>query len=161
MSNSSDVPLKWDLFVTSGIPTVTSGPPPGEKRRFFSPISSTLIYGERDAVLVDTFMTVNQNDVLVDWVRASGKNLTTIYITHGHGDHWFGIGALLERFPSARAVASRAVVCMMKEQPPEMLKTWWESRLPGQIPERVVIAEELDGDVITICDRSAHGHMLW
>jgi glyoxylase-like metal-dependent hydrolase (beta-lactamase superfamily II) len=110
---------------------------------------------------VDTFMTVNQNDVLVDWVRASGKNLTTIYITHGHGDHWFGIGALLERFPSARAVASRAVVCMMKEQTPEMLKTWWESRLPGQIPERVVIAEELDGDVITICDRSAHGHMLW
>jgi glyoxylase-like metal-dependent hydrolase (beta-lactamase superfamily II) len=42
-------------------------------------------------------MTVNQNEVLVDWVRASGKNLTTIYVTHGHGDHWFGIGAL--RFP--------------------------------------------------------------
>jgi len=61
--------LKWELFVTSGIPTVTSNPPPGEKQRFFSPIFSTLIYGERDAVLVDTFMTVNQNDVLVDWVR--------------------------------------------------------------------------------------------
>ena len=82
---SSDVPLKWDLFVTSGIPTATSNPPPGEKRRFFSPISSTLIYGKRDAVLVDTFMTVNQNDVLVDWVKGRGKNLTTIYITHGHG----------------------------------------------------------------------------
>ncbi len=150
MSSSSNSPLKWDLFVTSGIPTVTSGPPPGEKRRFFSPISSTLIYGARDAVLVDTFMTVNQNDVLVDWVRASGKNLTTIYITHGHGDHWFGIAALLERFPGARAVASRAVVEMMKEQTPEMLKTWWESRLPGQIPERVVIAEEMVGDVIKL-----------
>lgn len=96
---SSRAPLKWDLFVTSGIPTVTGNPPPGEKRRFFSPISSTLIYGERDAVLVDTFMTVDQNEVLADWVKASGKNLTTVYITHGHGDHWFGIGALLDQFP--------------------------------------------------------------
>jgi len=47
-------------------------------------------------------MTVIQNDGLVDWVRASGKNLTTIYITHGHRDHWFGIGEPLESFPGAR-----------------------------------------------------------
>ncbi len=147
---SRDAPLKWDLFVTTGIPTVTKNPPPGEKQRFFSPISSTLIYGKRDAVLVDTFMTVNQNDVLVDWVKGSGKNLTTIYITHGHGDHWFGIGALLERFPGARAVASPAVVKMMKEQSPEVLKSWWRDRLPGQIPERLVTAEDLAGNVIKL-----------
>jgi len=127
-----------------GRPTVTGNPPPGEKRRFFSPISSTLIHGQRDAALVDTFMTVNQNDVLVDWVKASGKNLTTIYIPHGHGDHWFGIGALLERFPSARAVASPAVVNMMKEQTPEKLKLWRQEQFPGRIPEKMVIAEELD-----------------
>ncbi len=147
---SVDAPLKWDLFVTSGVPTATKNPPPGEKRRFFSPISSTLIYGKRDAVLVDTFMTVDQNDVLVDWVKGSGKNLTAIYITHGHGDHWFGIGGLLERFPGARAVASPAVVRMMKEQPPEVLRSWWHERLPGQIPERLVIAEELAGNVIKL-----------
>ena len=150
MTERSDAPLKWDLFVTSGIPTVTPNPPPGEKRRFFSPISSTLIHGQRDAVLVDTFMTVDQNDALVDWVKGSGKNLTTIYITHGHGDHWFGIGALLERFPGARAPASPAVVKMMKDQSPEVLKSWWNARLPGQIPERVVIAEELAGNVIAL-----------
>ena len=71
-------------------------------------------------------------------------------LTHGHGDHWFGIGALLERFRGARAVASRAVVKMMKEQSPEVLKSWWHARLPGQIPERVVIAEELGGNVIKL-----------
>ena len=54
----------------------------------FQAIASTLIYGKQDAVLVDAFMTVKQADALVDWVAASGKNLTTIYITHGHGDHW-------------------------------------------------------------------------
>src|ERR1017187_3216272 len=143
-------PLKWSSFLTSGVPTVTPNPPPGEKRRFFSPISSTLIYGERDAVLVDTFMTVDQNDALVDWVRASGKNLTTIYITHGHGDHWFGIGALLERFPRARAVASRGVVAMMNERPLDALSAWWNKLLPGKIPERVVTAEQLAGSVIEL-----------
>jgi hypothetical protein len=73
--------LKWDLLLTSGIPTVTPDPPPGEKRRFFSPISSTLIYGKRDVVLVDTFMAVDQNDVLPDWISGSAKDLTTIYVT--------------------------------------------------------------------------------
>jgi glyoxylase-like metal-dependent hydrolase (beta-lactamase superfamily II) len=79
-------------------------------------------------------MTVNQNDVLVDWVKASGRNLTTIYVIHGHGDHWFGIGALLERFLCARAIASPAVVNMMKEQTPEVLKTWWSRGSQGRFP---------------------------
>jgi len=59
-------------------------------------------------------MTVKQADALVDWVAASGKNMTTIYIIHGHGDHWFGIGTLLERFPNARAVATPNVVRVMR-----------------------------------------------
>jgi len=61
----------------------------------WSPSASTLIYGERDAVLVDTFITVEQAEALVEWVRTSGKKLTKIYITHGHADHFLGLGALL------------------------------------------------------------------
>jgi hypothetical protein len=70
--------------------------------------------------------------ILYKKIEDGGKNLTTIYITHGHGDHWFGIGALLERFPGARAVASPDVVKIMKEQSPEALKAWWETRMPGR-----------------------------
>ena len=62
------------------------------------------------AVLVDAFLMVNQANALADWVAARGTNLTTIYITHGHGDHWFGVGTLLERFPKARTVATRNAV---------------------------------------------------
>jgi glyoxylase-like metal-dependent hydrolase (beta-lactamase superfamily II) len=117
----------------------------------FQAIASTLIYGKRDAVLVDTFMTVKQADALVDWVAASGKNLTTIYITHGHGDHWFGTGALLERFPNARAVAMPDVVRVMHQQAsPEFLEKFWKAGFPGQIPDRLVIAEELKGNVIDL-----------
>src|SRR2546426_5591321 len=108
--------LNWDVFVTPGIPTVTSDLPPGTKQQMWSPISSTLIYGKRDAVLVDAFITVEQADALVDWVAASGKNLTRIYATHGHGDHFLGIGAVLDRFPNARAVATLDVVKLMRRQ---------------------------------------------
>jgi glyoxylase-like metal-dependent hydrolase (beta-lactamase superfamily II) len=85
-----------DVFITPGIPVVTSTPAPNTKETFWHPISTTLIYGKRDAVLIDTFITIKQSNDLVKWVAASGKNLTTTYITHGHGDHWFGIGALLD-----------------------------------------------------------------
>src|SRR4026209_2329527 len=66
--------------------------------------TSTLVYGAHDAVLVDTFTSVGQNADLVEWVRSFDRDLTWIYVTHGHGDHFFGIGQLLEAFPAARAV---------------------------------------------------------
>jgi glyoxylase-like metal-dependent hydrolase (beta-lactamase superfamily II) len=147
-----DIPLNWDVFVTPGISqNVTSDLPPGTERWRWSPISVTLIYGQRDAVLVDAFITDEQAHALVDWVAASGKNLTTIYITHGHGDHFFGIGALLDRFPKARAVATPDVVKVMHQQAsPEVVANFWSVRFPGQIPGRLVIAEALKGNVIDL-----------
>ena len=90
--------LRWDVFLAPSIAAITSDLPPGEKQRPWPPISSTLISGERDAVLVDTPITIEQARALANWVAASGKNLTTIYATHGHGDHFFGTSTVLERF---------------------------------------------------------------
>jgi len=147
---SENVLLNWDVFVTPGIPIVTRDLPPGVREAYFQAMASTLIYGIRDAVLVDAFMTVKQANALADWVAAKGKNLTTIYITHGHGDHWFGIGTLLERFPNARAVAMPNVVKVMRQQAsPEGLKIW-KAAFPDQIPNRLVIAEELKGNAIDL-----------
>jgi glyoxylase-like metal-dependent hydrolase (beta-lactamase superfamily II) len=147
---SENALLNWDVFVTPGIPIVARDLPPGLREAYFQAMASTLIYGIRDAVLVDAFMTVKQANALADWVAAKGKNLTTIYITHGHGDHWFGIGTILERFPNARAVATSNVVKLMRRHAsPEGLKTW-KASLPDQIPDRLVIAEELKGNVIDL-----------
>jgi glyoxylase-like metal-dependent hydrolase (beta-lactamase superfamily II) len=144
-------PLNWDVLVTPGIPIATSDLPPGTNQAMFQAIASTLIYGKQDAVLVDAFMTVKQADVLADWVVASGKNLTAIYITHGHGDHWFGIGALLERFPNASAVTTPEVVKVMRQHAsPELLERVWKAGFPDQIPDRLVIAEELKGNIINL-----------
>ena len=152
---SGNVLLNWDVFVTPGLPIDARDLPPGVTAANFQAMASTLIYGKRDAVLVDTFMTVKQASALADWIAAKGKNLTTIYITHGHGDHWFGTGTLLERFPSARAVATPNVVKYMRQRcSPEALNIW-KTSLPNQIPERLVIAEELQGNVIDL-----EGHEL-
>src|SRR5258708_5270725 len=85
--------LRWDVFLAPSIPAITNDLPPGEKQRPWPPISSTLISGERDAVLVDAPITIEQARALTNWVAARGKNLTTIYATHGHGDHFFGATA--------------------------------------------------------------------
>ena len=142
--------LKWDVFVTKR-EGLSRDLPPGKEQWMWVPTSATLIYGQRDAVLVDAFLTIEQAHALVDWVAASGKNLTTIYVTHGHGDHFFGIGTLLDRFPNARAVATPGVVKVMRQQAsPEFVASFWNARFPGQIPERLVIAEELERNVIDL-----------
>ena len=52
--------------------------------------TTTLIYGEQEALLVDTFLSDAQTAELADWIAATGKRLSTIYITHAHPDHFFG-----------------------------------------------------------------------
>ena len=141
--------LRWDVFLAASIPAITSDLPPGEKQRPWPPISSTLISGERDAVLVDTPITVEQARALANWIAARAKNLTTIYATHGHGDHFFGANTVLDRFPGARFVARPEVIKIMRQQAsPESLATFWNPRFPGQISSQLAIAEELSGNVI-------------
>lgn len=140
--------LKWDVFVAKR-QGLTRDLPPGKEEWMWVPGSATLIYGEKDAVLVDTLLTIEQAKALVEWVAAHDKNVTTIYVTHGHGDHFFGLGAVLDRFPNARAVATPDVVKVMRRQAsPEYVASFWKARYPGQIPERLAIAEELKESVI-------------
>src|SRR5437660_4545481 len=106
--------LHWGVFVTPGIPYESLDLPPGTQQRMWSPMAATLIYGERDAVLVDAFMTIEQAHALGEWVEAHDKHLTTIYATHGNGDHFLGASTVIQLFPSARLVASLDVGKMMR-----------------------------------------------
>ena len=142
--------------MTPAVATVHDDLPPGETARMWSPISSILIYSERDAILVDTPTTTAQATALADWVEKSGKNLRTIYTTHGHGDHFFGNGILLERFPGAKAVATPKVIEVMRKQmSPQVMAGLWNKRFPGLIPENIVLPEQLKGDTLSL-----EGHEL-
>lgn len=151
MPENPKATFAWDVFVTPGIPIVTPDRPPGIRETYFQATAATLIYGVKDAVLVDAFMTVKQANALADWVASKDKNLTTIYITHGHGDHWFGVGTLLERFPNAKVVATPDTVKEMRQNAsPQALDGAWKVAFPGQIPDKLVIAEELKGSVVDL-----------
>ncbi len=142
--------LHWEVF-TSKRPGLVRDLPPGNESLAWVANSSTLICGERDAVLVDTFLTIEQSGRLVDWVAASGRNLTTIYITHGHADHFFGIAALLEHFPCARAVAAPAVVRAMRASVShDAVDGRWRRLFPGQIADLWPVAEALADDSLTL-----------
>ena len=137
--------LGYRVF-TATRPGLTPDIPAGYESLAWVANSATLIYGARDAVLVDTFLTIDQSVQLADEVAASGKNLTYVYITHGHGDHFFGLGALEERFPNVRAVATAAVIDHIAGQlEPDMLDGFWRQRFPGQIPDDPSVPEPLDG----------------
>ena len=140
----TDVPsqLTWDVYVTAEEPIVTDDLPPGATERRWPPISATLISAGRDAVLVDPLMTAAQARGLGDWIAASGKNLTAVFVTHGHGDHWFGLSVILDRFPGSRAFAVPGVVEKMRRgSNPEYLAAFWNPRLPGKIADRIVLAD--------------------
>ena len=139
--------LSYAVHVAPSLPTTVTDLPPDLDRRVWSPISATLITGERDAVLADAVMTAGQAAELADWIVAAGKNLTTVCVTHGHGDHWFGLGMILERFPDAKAVAIPSVARKIASQiGSDFVETFWKRRFPGQIPENLVGVEELEGD---------------
>src|SRR6201987_3685645 len=140
--------LNWKLL-TKKRGRGSQGLPPGKEDLSWVTNTVTLIDGERDAILVDAFLSVEHSKELVDWIVESGKNLTAIYITHAHGDHFLGLKLLLDRFPNARAFATASVVAGMQHQmSSEFISSFWEPRFPGQVPSQLVVPEILVGDTL-------------
>lgn len=130
--------LCYETFVS---PSILAQPiRAGDKPFYWSPITSTLLYGNKYAILVDTAITVQQNTNLADWAEArlcsKGIKLTAIYITHGHADHFLGINILQARFPGVRIVATKGTVSHMKQQlEPDFFSRFWAGLFPGdQLP---------------------------
>lgn len=112
----------------------------------WSPISCTLIYTETEAVLVDTPISIQQTRLLINWIEetAPGRKLSYIYITHGHGDHWFGIPQLLDRWPDAKPVATAGTIQHMHENAgPGLFSKFWDARFPKQIFQPFIFCQPL------------------
>jgi glyoxylase-like metal-dependent hydrolase (beta-lactamase superfamily II) len=116
---------------------------------WFSPTTSTILTGPTETVLVDAAYMPSDVDEIARRIDASGRSLSTIYITHAHADHYFGIGTLLERYPGARAVALPAVVAEI-ERGNDAARTQWSAWFAGQALDNTVIPEPLDEPVIRL-----------
>ena len=147
--------LHYEVLVNDGLRRHREQSLPDGSPIISSPIASTLIYGERDAVLVDPPFTYEQVQRVGDWIERSGKHLIAVYATHGHGDHWFGTDLLLQRFPDAVPYATNGTIAMMHQQGTVGRAEMWDVDFPGQIPPSPVNYRTIRDDGIEL-----EGHRL-
>jgi glyoxylase-like metal-dependent hydrolase (beta-lactamase superfamily II) len=115
----------------------------------FSPTTSTLLVGRSESVLVDAQYIDSDIAALGDLIETTGTKLTTIYVTHAHADHYLGIGALLERFPGARPLATPEVVEAITATL-DVQAAQWSAMFGDAAVKPTVLPEPMAGDVIDL-----------
>ncbi len=119
----------------------------GTPQGFF--VTSTLVTGEKEAVLIDGAFTLADAHRVVAAVLDSGKTLTTVYVTHSHPDHYFGLAVIKAAFPGAKLVARPDAIA-------EINKTWkakvaqWGPMYGANLTSAPVVPEPLTGDALTL-----------
>ncbi|MET9405300.1 MBL fold metallo-hydrolase [Streptomyces sp. NPDC002935] len=146
--------LGYTVFVSGPVPMSVTEPLPNGEERSFQPSSTTLVHGERDAVLVDPPFTAGQIEEVAAWVTASGKNITAIVATHGHGDHWFGDNEFAKRF-DAPVVATAGTIAVMHGNV-EARPFAWDKLWPGQIPDAPVTAVTVPDNTLSLEGHDLH-----
>lgn len=120
---------------------------PLEKAVF--PVSSVLISGEREAILVDAQFSTREAQELVERIQASGKQLTTIFISHGDPDFYFGLDTLVRAYPKARVLATPATIAHIKKTR-ELKLAHWGPILKDSAPQRTHVPEPLKGNYLEL-----------
>jgi glyoxylase-like metal-dependent hydrolase (beta-lactamase superfamily II) len=128
-------PLKLDVYN------------PGAKSMF--PVSSELVTGRTDAVLIDAQFQRNDAEALVQKIKASGKKLTTVYISHSDPDYYFGLDVVQSAFPDAKIVATPQTVAAIQASKDGKLAHWGPI-LKENAPKALVVPEPLAGDSIEL-----------
>jgi glyoxylase-like metal-dependent hydrolase (beta-lactamase superfamily II) len=113
------------------------------------PVSSVLVTGKTEAILVDAQFGKSQAEKVVEKIRASGKKLTTIYISHGDPDFYFGLEAITAAYPQAKVVASPETVAHIKETAAGKL-AFWGPKLAADAPKATLVPEVLEGRSLTL-----------
>jgi glyoxylase-like metal-dependent hydrolase (beta-lactamase superfamily II) len=110
----------------------------------FAATTSTLVYGSSDAVLIDAQHIRTDVAALADMIERTGRRLTTIYVTHGHADHWYGAGELSAKFPGARVVATAPVLQYINDEA-EVQAEQWSAMFGDRVVKPTAVPEALDG----------------
>ena len=128
-------PLKLDVFN------------PGEAAIF--PVASVIVSGDKDAVLIDAQFSRGEALKLADKIKATGKHLTTIYISHDDPDFYFGLDVIHAAFPDAKIVATPAVIAGIERKKAAKV-AFWGPILKDNAPQEVIVPHPLQGNTITL-----------
>ncbi|PWF25548.1 MBL fold metallo-hydrolase [Corticimicrobacter populi] len=120
---------------------------PGEAAIFA--VSSVLVQGKDEAILIDAQFSAEQARKLADQIKASGKKLGIIYISHGDPDYYFGLDTLQAAFPEAKILATPQTIAHIEATKDEKLKVWGP-QLGENAPGKIVVPQPLEGDTLTL-----------
>jgi glyoxylase-like metal-dependent hydrolase (beta-lactamase superfamily II) len=112
-------------------------------------VDSTLVSGTRDAILIDAQFTLSDAHRMVATLLESKKNLTTVYVTHYHPDHYFGLVVVRQAFPRAKFVALPSTVADIKRTWKDKVQAW-KPMYGDNIPASPLIPEPLQGTSLTL-----------
>lgn len=118
-------------------------------------VASVIVTGKTDAVLIDAQWTLSNAHRLIAEIIDTGKRLTTIFITHAHPDHYFGVGTIAEAFPEARVLALPEDADMINSQFFGKAEIWEEVIGPHNVCRKTVAVEPLSADHLEL-----EGHRL-
>lgn len=118
---------------------------PGEAAIF--PVASVLVTGRQDAVLIDAQFSRGEAQKLVQQIKASGKRLTTVYISHGDPDFYFGLDVIKAAFPAAKIVATPGTIAAMEKKAAAKV-AYWGPILKENAPQSILMPQALQGDTI-------------
>jgi len=112
-------------------------------------VASVIVSGKTDAVLIDTQFTLADAEKVAQEIKASGKKLTTIYVSHADPDYYFGLEIFKKYFPDVVAYASPVSVDAIKATAQKKLDVWGD-RLGKAITSNVVLPQVLKGNSIEL-----------
>jgi glyoxylase-like metal-dependent hydrolase (beta-lactamase superfamily II) len=118
---------------------------PGSQGIF--PVTSTLISGKRDMILVDAQFQRQDAQALVDKIKASGKRLKAIYVSQADPDFYFGLGLLHAAFPDTPILATPQTIAIIRAQMDGKL-AYWGPILKDQAPTSLVLPTPLQGNTL-------------
>ncbi len=115
--------------LASVFPKLTSAAAPvewagwrGDDRDFFR--APTLLTGDGEAILIDGSFNYPAGRALVAEIKATGKRLSTIYVSCSDPDYYFSLKPVVEAFPEARVIAASETIAQMKKKADGKLAVW-------------------------------------
>lgn len=117
------------------------------------PVTSVIISGRHEAILVDAQFQTNDAAALVKAIKANGKRLTTIYISHSDPDYYFGLETIHAAFPRARIVATAPTVAAIHALAARKL-AYWGPVLKANAPKTLIMPDALGSDHLTLEGRA-------
>ena len=112
-------------------------------------VNSTLVYGQKDAIVIDAGFTRADALRIAANVLDSGKQLTTIYVSQADPDYYFGVEALKEVFPQADVVTTPAVLGKLAPKLAGKV-AFWGPKMGANAPRKPVVPRALEGNTLTL-----------